>query len=257
MTELDTVHGAVSMTAPGHGGGHVVPVTLVQFPPIWGRNVSPFGLKLETWLKLADIPYDVQTSTNLRKAPKGKLPYIIDQGQPIGDSTLIIDHLKVTRGIDPDEGLSPREIAEATALQRMFEEHLYFAIAYSRWIDEEGWPLVSDAFFGNVMQPLRALGQTYFRERVRKMLHLQGIGRHSKEEIYHLARADLEAAANYLGDKPFFMGDRITSIDAVAFGALANIILVPLDTDLKRIALTLPPLAAWCEAMEQGLREGV
>jgi glutathione S-transferase len=259
MTELDSVHGTASVAASGRDGGVEQPtgVTLVLFPPIWGRNISPFGLKLEAWLKLADIPYDVRTSTNLRKAPKGKLPYIIDDGRLIGDSTLIIEHLKATRGIDPDAGLSPRELAEATALQRMFEEHLYFAITYSRWIDEEGWPLTSDAFFGHLVQPLRSLGQTYFRERVRRMLHMQGLGRHHQEEIYAMARADLEAAAAYLGDKPFFMGERITSIDAVAYGILANILLVPIDTELKRIGQSLPPLASWCEAMEQGLRDGV
>ena len=32
------------------------PVTLVQYPAIWGRNVSPFCLKLEAWLKLASSP---------------------------------------------------------------------------------------------------------------------------------------------------------------------------------------------------------
>jgi hypothetical protein len=71
---------------------------------------------------------------------------------------------------------------------------------------------------------------------------------------YALARADLEAMAELLGDKPFFMGDRITTIDASAYGCLANILLIPLETELKRIAAGLPSLAAWCEAMEQGLK---
>ena len=148
MTELDTVRGA----APGAAGPalrqqQVEPVTLVQFPPIWGRNVSPFGLKLEAWLTLANIPFDIRTTMRLDKAPKGKLPYIIDQGHAIGDTSLIIAHLKHTRGIDPDAGLTPAERAQGLALQRLFEEHLYFIIVYSRWIDEEGWPLVAEAFF--------------------------------------------------------------------------------------------------------------
>src|SRR6476469_1614915 len=91
----------------------VAPVVVVQFPDLWGRNVSPFGLKLEAWLRLADIPYTVEPSTNLGKAPKGKLPYIRDDGRLIGDTTLIIEHLKSTRGIDPDAGLNEREYAEA------------------------------------------------------------------------------------------------------------------------------------------------
>ena len=106
----------------------VEPVTLVQFPDVWGRNISPFGLKLEAWLRLAEIPYSVEESTALGKAPKGKLPYIREGGRHIGDSTLIIEHLKATRGIDPDAGLDPRQRAEALALQRLLEEHLYLAI---------------------------------------------------------------------------------------------------------------------------------
>ena len=193
-------------------------------------------------------------TTGFRKAPKGKLPYILDEGRPIGDSTLIIEHLKATRGIDPDESLGPPERAQALALQRLVEEHLYFAVVYSRWVDEEGWPLFADAVFGRLRQPLRRAGEFWYREHVRKMLHLQGLGRHSRDEIYALARADLEAMAELLGDKPFFMGDRITTVDAVAYGCLANILLVPLETELKRIAAGLPSLGAWCEAMEQGLR---
>ena len=65
----------------------VAPVVVVQFPDLWGRNVSPFGLKLEAWLRLADIPYTVEPSTSLGKAPKGKLPYIRDEGRLIGDTT--------------------------------------------------------------------------------------------------------------------------------------------------------------------------
>ena len=119
------------------------PVTLVQFPPVWGRNVSPFTLKLETWLKLAEIPYTVRHSTDLGKAPKRKLPFIEDGLVAIGDSSLIIEHLKATRGIDPDAGLSDRERAEALALQRMFEDHFYYVLMYSRWLDPEGWASVS------------------------------------------------------------------------------------------------------------------
>src|SRR5918995_4274569 len=132
MTEVEA---ALAATDRAHLGVQAVasaaaPVVVVQFPDLWGRNVSPFGLKLEAWLRLADIPYTVQPSTDLGKAPKGKLPYIRDDGRLIGDTTLIIEHLKATRGINPDAGLSIRERAEALALQRLLEDHLYFVMVY-------------------------------------------------------------------------------------------------------------------------------
>lgn len=229
------------------------PVVVVQFPDVWGRNISPFGLKLEAWLRLADIPYTVQPSRDLGRSPKGKLPYIRDGGRTIGDTSLIIEHLKATRGIDPDVGLSPRERAEALALQRLFEDHLYFIIVYSRWIDEAGWRTLEPAFFGRLAFPARRLGARYYRRYVRRMLHLQGIGRHRRREIYGMAQTDLQAVADYLDERPFFMGERLTSIDAVAYGFLANILMVPFETDLKRLAQEFPSLVAWCDAMEQGL----
>jgi glutathione S-transferase len=86
-----------------------------------------------------------------------------------------------------------------------------------------------------------------------RLLHLQGLGRYGRDEIYAMGRADLRAAADLLGDRPFFLGERLTTIDAVAFGFLANVLLVPVETELKRIAQDLPNLVAWAEAMEAGL----
>jgi glutathione S-transferase len=232
----------------------VAPVVVVQFPDLWGRNVSPFGLKLEAWLRLADIPYTVEPSTSLAKAPKGKLPYIRDEGRLIGDTTLIIDYLKRSRSIDPDAGLDPRERAEALMLQRLFEDHFYFVLVYSRWIDDAGWATLQPAFFGRLPFPTGRLAAGHFRRRVRRMLHLQGMGRHSPDEIYAMGRQDLEAVADYLGDRPFLMGEQLTTIDAVAYAFLANVLYLPFETELKRIALEYPTLVTYCDAMEQGLQ---
>jgi glutathione S-transferase len=229
------------------------PVTLVQFPLVWGRNVSPFTLKLETWLRLAEIPYSTRETTELRTAPRHKLPYIEDDGRRIGDSSLIIAHLKATRGIDPDAGLSARELAEALALQRLLEDHLYYVIAYSRWIDPVGWASVGEAFFEGFPPLLRAPARVVVRRRMARLLHIQGLGRYSRDEVYAMGRDDLRAAADLLGDRPFFLGERLSSIDAVAFGFLANILLVPIETELKRMAQDLPSLVTWVETMEAGL----
>ncbi|MGI9047293.1 MAG: glutathione S-transferase C-terminal domain-containing protein [Burkholderiales bacterium] len=46
------------------------------------------------------------------------------------------------------------------------------------------------------------------------------------------------------------MGAEPTSIDAVAYAFLANLIWVPLDTPLKRYALSRPNLEAYCQRMK-------
>ena len=90
------------------------PVRLFQFPRMFGiPNLSPFCCKLETWLRIAGIPYEVEVTTNPRKGPRGKLRFVEDEGVRIANSTIIIDHLKRTRGVDPDAGLDSAQQAIA------------------------------------------------------------------------------------------------------------------------------------------------
>ena len=102
-------------------------ITLYQFEPAFGLpNASPFCMKLETWLRMAQLPYEAPTMrmTDMRKAPKGKMPYIVDQGRVVSDSTFIIDYLKATYGDKLDNWLSPEQRAVALAFQRLLEENL-------------------------------------------------------------------------------------------------------------------------------------
>jgi len=231
-------------------------IKLYQFPPSFGMNVSPLTLKLETWLRLSGIDYEVVAIRNPGQAPKGKLPFIEDDdGTRVADSTLIIDYLKRTRQIDPDHPLSERQRAEAISLQRLFEDHFYFILIYSRWIDPVGWSAVQPEFFGFIPPGLRGLASAFFRRNVRKMLHEQGLGRHAQEELYALGRADLRAVAIQLGNRPYFFGDGPTTIDAVAYGFLANLFFVPVETELKQIGLEYDNLRLYCERLGAGLAD--
>jgi glutathione S-transferase len=227
-------------------------IKLYQFPPVWGRNVSPFTLKLETWLKLAGLPYQVVALRNPGQAPKGKLPFIEDEdGSFVADSGLIIDHLSRTRGIDLDAGLDALARARMLALQRLLEEHLYFILVWSRWVDAAGWESFGPALLAAIPQPARQIVAIIVRRRIRNQLYGQGIARHRREEIYAMGRADLEALAMLLGDQPYFAAAAPTTIDTIAYGMLANILLVPVETELKRAAESLPNLVAWTAAMER------
>ncbi|HEX2528735.1 MAG TPA: glutathione S-transferase family protein [Geminicoccus sp.] len=229
------------------------PVILVQFPPVWGRNFSPFTLKLETWLRLARVPYTVRFQRNPSFSPKGKLPYIIDRGRRVGDSGLIIEHLKRSRLIDPDAWLNARQLAESLTLQRTFEDHLYHALVYARWVDPEGWLSMTKVVSATFPAPFDRVVGPLLRRKITSRLREQGHARHSAREIYAMAREDLAAASIMLGSRRFFMGEQTSTIDAVAFGFLSNILLVPMETELRRIADDFPNLRRFCEQMDLGL----
>ncbi len=82
-------------------------ITLYTFGPAFGLpDPSPFVMKVETLLKMAKLPY--RTDQNgFSKAPKGKLPYIDDDGVVVADSTIIRWHLEKKYRIDSTIGLMP------------------------------------------------------------------------------------------------------------------------------------------------------
>jgi glutathione S-transferase len=206
-------------------------------------------MKVETYLRMAGLPYEIVQDNLPFKAPKKKLPYIEDGEKRVGDSGFIIDYLKATYGDLVDGGLTPQDRATAHVLRRMLEESFYWSAVYSRWVEEEGWNTIRPLFFGHLPPLLRELIPVLARHSVRKSLWMQGTGRHSREEIYDIGKADLTALSVFLGDKPYLLGDKPTSIDAVAHAFVVNILVPPMDSPLKQHALTLPNFSAYCERM--------
>lgn len=76
------------------------------------------------------------------------------------------------------------------------------------------------------------------------------MGRHSREEILAIGKADITALADFLADKPFFLGAEPTSLDATAYPFLANVLWFPLDTPIKAHAAARPNPQSYCERMK-------
>ena len=72
-------------------------------------------------------------------------------------------------------------------------------------------------FLGTIPPIMRELVAGRVRKGIRKTLYAQGMGRHSRDEIYEIGKADLTAVSVWLGEKPFFMGATATSVDASAY----------------------------------------
>jgi glutathione S-transferase len=71
---------------------------------------------------------------------------------------------------------------------------------------------------------------------VRKNLHAQGMGRHSTSEIAALGTRAIDAIADFLGSKPFFMGAEPTAVDATMFAFAAGILCPVFETPLRTAA---------------------
>ncbi|MGJ0506219.1 MAG: glutathione S-transferase C-terminal domain-containing protein [Methylocystis sp.] len=212
-------------------------------------DLSPYVLKAMTLLKMAGVDYVVDT-TGFRRAPKGKLPYIEDDGVIVADSTFIRFHLEKTRGVDFDAGLSPVERAQSWAIEKLCEDHLSSIVALHRWRDEENFRTGIGAFFDKMLPaPLRAPAKWIARRGILKRLWRQGIGRFNDAELGVLGQRDVDALATLLGDKPFLMGANPCAADAAVFAAL-TLLMDPATVSATRdAALSRPNLVAYRDRM--------
>lgn len=220
---------------------------LYQFERTWGiPNLSPFCCKVETYLRFAGIDYETEAALPTT-APKGKLPYIVDNDMTLADSRFIIFHLKSAYR-DLDDELNATDLAISVALQRLIEEHLFWMALYSRWqYSDKNWQTNKKAIFSALPRIIRDFGASLTRRNIQRQIYGQGTGRHRPEEIFTLGNQDIDALAAFLGDKSYFLGDSPTSLDASAFGLLINIISCPIESPLKDHGLTKRNLVAYVD----------
>jgi glutathione S-transferase len=208
-------------------------IILYTFGPAFRLpDPSPFVTKVEVLLKMAGLPYRTDT-TGFRKAPKGKLPYIDDDGEKIADSTFIRLHIEKKYGTDFDRGLDQEQRAIGWAFEKLAEDHLYWALVEARWCDSANFNKGPRNFFDVVPSPMRPFVIAMVRRQVRKNLHAHGMGRHSRAEIVTLATRDVDAMATYLAQKSYFMGGEPSGVDATIFAFVAGLLCPTFDTPLR------------------------
>jgi glutathione S-transferase len=191
-----------------------------SFPAFGLPQASPFVMKTEVQLKMAEIPYRLERGGR-EDSPKGKIPYIVEAESRIGDSTFIRDHIEKAYGIDLDRGLTADMRARSWAVERMLEDHLYWAIVYERWMIDDNFAAGPAHFFDTLPPDTRDETRTNARSQVAAALYGQGLGRHAPEEVADLGCRSLKALAALIGNKAFLMGPAPSAADATAFAMIA------------------------------------
>jgi glutathione S-transferase len=219
-----------------------------HLPGAWGLiSVSPFCLKLDAFLRMTGIDHESLTVAAPFRAPKGKAPWIEHDGRTIGDSTLIIAHLKATFGVDPEHALSAQQRGQAVAIQRLIEENLYWAMVHDRWIEPENWPILKRTVLSGLPGALRPVIAPLARRGVRRQIKGHGLGIHTPAEIAEIAQRDITALAAMLGDGPWFFGAEPTETDAVVYSLLANIAFTGFASAMKPMIAGHANLTAFLE----------
>lgn len=220
-------------------------ITLHCFGPGFGLpDPSLFNMKTMILMKMADQPFRI-TDCNVRKAPKQKSPFIVDDGKTIPDSTFIRFHLEEKYSVDFDAGLTDEQKSIAWAFEKLCEEHLYFIILSERWMVDSNFFKGPFKFFENVQGAIRPFIISKIRGEIRRNLKGQGLGRHTRSEQMKLAKRSIEALAGQLGDKDYLIGAAPCSADAVVFPTIAGMAIDRFQTDLHDLVHAHPNLIAY------------
>ena len=192
-------------------------LTLYSYPELFGvADNNPFGLKVFAFLKLAGLAFRHEHIFDAKAAPRGQLPYIVDDGEHVGDSDTIIAYLIAKYRLAIDSALTDAQRTTDLMIRRTLDD-LYWVMSYSRWKDPQFWPLFRDAMLRR--HPSLTLGgmeaaQKYNFERYR----YQGIGRYEPPDVYKRGIADLTAVASLIGERGYVFGPQPSSIDAGIYG---------------------------------------
>lgn len=186
---------------------------------------SPYVVKAHALLRFAGLPYEA-VQGNVLKAPKGKLPFIVDDGETVADSTFIRLHIEKKYGIDFDAGLDQRERAIAWSVEKMLENHLVWIWTHERWTFGPDYTNGPARYFDAVPAFVRPFVALYFRRKLAAARYAHGVSRFTDSELETLSMRGLDSLETLLGDKKFLMGDKPCAVDAILFACM-NALLCP------------------------------
>merc|ERR1711868_293680 len=169
-------------------------------------SISPFCLKLESWLKLHGIKYQNVDHKCKHRSKK------FDKEMP---AELTQDQKNVQH-----------------AMIAMVENHLHWTVVYwkSKDVDNilKGYKLNLQSAIGS-KAPASLLNfyfkYTFCRKGLKKV-RSNGMGVHTAEEIENFGKKDLQTLSEMLGDKEFFFGDEPAMLDLVVFSHVAQLVMV-------------------------------
>ena len=223
-------------------------LTLYSYPELFGvADNNGYGLKVFAFLRLVGVPFRHEHIFDASSAPRGQLPYVVDDGETIGDSDTIIAHLIAKHRLTIDAKLTSAERDTDHLITRMLDD-LYWVMSYSRWKDERFWPLFRDALM-RTHPSLTPEGLDKAREYNAQRYYFQGIGRYAPDAAYHRGLKDLQVLADLLPMSGYLHGEKPTSIDAGIYGFIANIHFYDIDTPLKQFVSAHANLVRHCNAI--------
>ncbi|XP_062846286.1 failed axon connections homolog [Trichomycterus rosablanca] len=219
-------------------------IILHQFsrPRTGAPSLHPLCLKIETYLRMVDLPYQNYFDGGL--SAQASMPWMEYNHQRVSGTEFMIEFLEEKLGVSLDKSLSLEDIAVARTITKLVEEHLHWTLLYCQWVERRDQT-------EQMMDKCEWMRWTVCELNgglLKNVMFLQGIGRFSTHLIHNLLEKDLRTLSTLLGDKKYIMGLKISSVDAAVFGHVAQAMwTLPGSKPEQLIKGELKNLARYCE----------
>jgi len=206
-------------------------VTLFQVPRgYFTPSASPFGLRLETFLRVAGIEHEVEIQTS----NSNSTPWIKVGDDIVRNHDDIIPYLVKKFNVKLDAQASGSRKTAARLVDTLFETKISWGVALWRWVYDEGKSVKDIQYL-----PPKEKDLLVIRDSIQQSARYQGMGRRSKEDVVQIVSQGLADAAGALGKHPYFLGDSPGEVDCRAFSILAQMVWnmpsSPFETSVKQI----------------------
>jgi len=238
-------------------------IILYRFDPPAGqpygdKSCSPFGIKVETFLRLAGLKYTCPpfSSTSIWTNQKRKLPTCKIDGVLVADSTFILDYImtkssyasQVQHQLKCHDKLTPQQHGLGMAVKALCEDSLYWIIGYWRYQNDAGFQeyIQCNATLHFLPWPLRTCLERFSRKAILSQLWQQGMGRHPPQEVERLGQDAVDAIDALLDhNKKYLLGDKPSIYDATLFAMCSGIVEMNVKSPLKQYTLQKKNIMAY------------
>uniref|UniRef100_A0A7E4VY09 Failed axon connections homolog n=1 Tax=Panagrellus redivivus TaxID=6233 RepID=A0A7E4VY09_PANRE len=196
--------------------------------PNYAPNMSPYGIKIESYLRANNIKYE-NVFITLERSSKGFVPFIELNGREYADTELILYELQKAFNVKDVE--DAERAGALRGLMRTFDVDVFFIVVsfvsqLSNFEEICGVVLTKPSFWSNLFAK-------YYKRRLSNRAKNSSIGGFSETERLQVLERNLIAAENVLGNRKYFGGNIFSVADAAVYGQLAAVYLFPVPTPMS------------------------
>ena len=202
--------------------------TLYGLPPGAGlRQGSPWVMKVQLAMRCLKIDYDLKQLNMMQvktRAPEGKVPWLVIDGQTISGSERILRELE--KYSDGAEFPVPEVCDDAQGIlyNRLVEDHLFWLISAAKYFGSSKTASIMKAMMPSVpffiCKLISPVGEKMISNRIR-VTSLSGL---SQDEMKREARRDISILKDRLSSSAFIAGNGLSIYDFSVAAHIASIL---------------------------------